>query len=337
LRPALITAKGKTKSNANFKISTRSELFVSSKALLKTLMKPKFLIASPGYNKKNYGIVVLHDLCHALNELGYEAAIAFFGAHPEKDGEWRWFVCNHPAAYKPGMKFQMLDADNPVSALQEYTQNGIMIYPDLIAGNPLGAPRVCKYVLYTAYDTDFGSDYVLTFSKLFRKPLDYHGVLFSVNSDINMHSRDVAPFFERTFDATYFGKAPSYSHKIPETIVLEREWPTDKEQLGVFLRNCRFLFTWDCVTSTLYDAIRCGCVPVLLHDDQIPRDRLNTGELGLFPSISLRDYKDKESVVYDRTIVQMDMQNFAQKIAYYETSWLQRVDEFAKSCLNYFK
>lgn len=296
--------------------------------------RPNFLIAAPPYNRIFAGVQVLHDLCHELNLLGYKAGIIFFHGGDGQETPYQWAISNRPDLYVDGHLRHQLPAENPQKALAEFLENGILIYPEIIKGNPLAAKRVVRYVL-NKDDSEFPGEFVCAFSKLFRKDPDH--VLFKMTVPKWMNEDNTYPWHARKMDATYFGKGPKYVEckRIPDTLLIERDWPRDQEQLAIILKQSRFLFSYDGVSGIHNDAIMCGCVPVILHDKQIPRGVLDTGELR-YPKISLSDLNNRESVVYDRNQLENEAKELKNTIKYYESSWHTRVYEFTLACRKRF-
>jgi hypothetical protein len=139
-------------------------------------------------------------------------------------------------------------------------------------------------------------------------------------------------------DLTYFGKGPQFTEcfKIPDTLVLSRKWPEDKNQLGILLRQCRYFFTWDAVTQTNLDAVACGAVPVLLHDRQMDYDELSRGEMGALPDVRLNNLLDKTSVQGSAIDIDHAMLKINRLAASYIDTWPERVLEFSHDVHRFF-
>jgi hypothetical protein len=281
--------------------------------------------------------MVLHDLCDMLNRQGYEAAMVFF--HGGVAPSFQWAISNVPEHYHPDHQRVSLSMDSPDKSIRDFLENGIIIYPDLITDNPLGASRIVRYILchnqnYTAISSN---EYILSFSKMFHSKSD--GYLFQSLSNDNFHSMGAPHWSKRTMDLTYFGKGPVFidCFRIPGTLIITRTWPEDKEQLGLLLRQCRYLFTWDAVSQINYVAIACGAVPVFLHERQATRELMNMSEIGAYPNIRLLDLHDNKSVVGDQTEIDKQMFEMKSKFTWYLNSWPERVQEFAKSVTLFFQ
>jgi hypothetical protein len=303
--------------------------------------KPNFLIASPPYTRIFAGVQVLHDLCHELSTLGYKAAIILFHSGDGQEKPYQWALSNQPEHYVPGHQRYQLPIENAQKTITDFLKNGIVIYPEIIKGNPVGAKRVVRYLLtrenlgINHYEAAYPGDYICAFSKLFHK--NPHQTLFKVTTPDCMNTEDTVHWSERKMDATYFGKGPKYinCNVIPDTVLIERDWPRDQKQLAVMLKSTRFLFSFDGCSGIHTDAMMCGALPVILHEKQLTRTELNNSELP-YPSTVLRNLHDKSSVLYDNYQLEIEIQEFKKNFESLKNSWNTRVGEFARACLSFF-
>ncbi len=300
-------------------------------------MKLRFLIAAPPYSHQSAGIMVLHQLCDMLNRQGYEAAMVFF--HGGSKPHFQWAYTNNPGVYHPDLQRVQLSMDNPDKSIRDFLENGVLIYPDLIPDNPLAASRVVRYLMYHNHDYTpiYPNEYILSFSQTYHS--NPNMTLYKVFSDENLHANGSLEWSERTMDLTYFGKGPTVTDcfRIPETLMISRTWPEDKNQLGILLRQCRYFFTWDSMSATNIDAVSCGAVPVLLHERQTTRDELNQGELSPYPNIMLMDLRDKESLIGDKAEISRQLNEMKNAILFYDKSWPERVRQFAVDASRFYQ
>ncbi len=139
-------------------------------------------------------------------------------------------------------------------------------------------------------------------------------------------------------DATYFGKGLKYveCNVIPDTVLIERDWPRDQKQLAVILKSTRFLFSFDGCSGIHTDAMMCGAVPVILHEKQLTRAELNSGEVR-YPMVTLQNLQNKSAIQYDRLQLDVEMQEFKKNFEHLKNTWQARVGEFATACAKFFK
>ena len=300
------------------------------------MKKLRFLIASPRYNGRFGGVMALHQLCDALNRQGHTACIALFGGSAPY---FNWAYSDDPQFYHADLLRSTLVGDDANLAVQEFLTDGFVIYPDLIPDNPLNARRVIRYLLYTnhQYQAKYPQEFVLSFSKSFHNGPD--GYLFKTLLDPEFHVEGSKPWAERTLDITYFGKGPNFTtcDRIPDTLLLTRDWPPDKNQLGHLLRACRYFFTWDAVSQTNVDAVACGAMPVLLNDAQIDHDLLTRSELGALPFLRLVDKSDKASLSGDLTIASQHVAQMRRRIQELENEWPRRVQAFVDQLMLFYQ
>ena len=107
-------------------------------------MKTKFILVSGPYETKRNGNVVLHRLFETFTALGYEAYLLFNNA-PGSEG--KLVHTNNPAFYNPAFVKTTKLPKATSSDLTDIIQTGVVIHPEIIVGNPLGAEHVCRYLL----------------------------------------------------------------------------------------------------------------------------------------------------------------------------------------------
>jgi hypothetical protein len=160
--------------------------------------------------------------------------------------------------------------------------------------------------------------------------------------DREIHADGAQHWTKRNLNLTYVGKGINFENcfRIPGSILVERDWPRDKEQLGLLLRQCKFFFTWDCVSATNHDAVLCGAVPILMHDKQIPREDIDRMEFGIFPKINfqldgLGGLKFDELDDAKINAIDSSLHAMSQNIALLESSWMARVGQFLNNYILY--
>ena len=133
-----------------------------------------YLIWTPSWTYKSSGVRVLHLLCHELNERGEKAYLipsdAVFVRHPHLNTPHGLDLTNNwPEFHNSGIDY-------------------IVIYPDVVTGNPLKAKKVVRYLLaprglyggskeFPATDKVYGYTKDLADKVLFLPPYD-EGVFY---------------------------------------------------------------------------------------------------------------------------------------------------------------
>jgi hypothetical protein len=111
----------------------------------------KFIIYAPRYDEQSGGAIVLHKLCDSLNELGYEASLWPFD---KPRFIWRrvhYYLIKlflyYSIRFFRSSVLNSRDLHAPFATSSDI-DNSIVIYPEVIHGNPLEAPRYVRWLLH---------------------------------------------------------------------------------------------------------------------------------------------------------------------------------------------
>ncbi|MBK9242789.1 MAG: hypothetical protein IPL75_21585 [Acidobacteria bacterium] len=222
-------------------------------------MRP-YVIVAPGYTEKSAGVRALHLLCHLLNEMAVPAYLML--KHALTNPQWK----------------------TPV-ATPRHVRDGIVIYPEIVQGNPLSAPRVTRWMLNRpgyingiAMSVD-PEDYVVAFSRMIddEKPILN---LQTANEGI-FHPGGLPP---KRGDLFYVGKG-SATARIPALELFKTEitraWPATHPELADVLRRARAVFSYDTLSGVNYEATLCGTLCVIVPNGPYTREDIAKGELGM--------------------------------------------------------
>lgn len=244
-----------------------------------------FIICTPPYARNSAGIVILHELGKTISNLNYSVTFVFFDPSNSK-----WFLSTEPSHYAPNMQDRISKSLSQMEvSLQHALNEGIIIYPEIVSGNPLGARRIVRYFLnkdaaITGVITDTRpNDYILAYSCSFHdKP---NLTLFKPVHDPCFNTENTRPAIERTLSLTYFGKA-KYTEPLPVisgSVLISKSWPQTSHELASLLKSSKYLFTWDHVTSLMIDALYCGTHVVLMKEHVSSKSRLLESKKNDFP------------------------------------------------------
>lgn len=208
---------------------------------------PTFLISAPRFSHRSAGKRSLYRLCHHLNQAGFPSAIVTRRGKAESG----WNTPAHAGAIG----------------------EAIVIYPEVVSGNPLGAKRVVRWVMNTpgllGGDTAFSAEEEVfvydpqkldTVSRAVGRPLGPERVMWVSVIDPACIYPD--PSVPRTIDITFTHKGRALAERfpppVPGTLRLEDLAP-DQKALGETLRRTRTVYSYDHYSNLLREAHISGC------------------------------------------------------------------------------
>lgn len=225
-----------------------------------------FVVYAPHYNEMAGGIIALHKLCDLINRLGGTAFLHpfhHFGVREEFISPVRW----------------MGDDDS-------YGDNWIVVYPEVIGGNPLKARNVVRWLLHDpGFHTgsiDYGSNELhIRFANYFDEfhwpectlsdnlltVVDYNFALF--NDDDAAEERRGSAYCVRK------GVGKPIQHDLTDSILIDDM--SHAEVASVFKRVSVF-YSYDTRTAYSKMAVLCGCDSVVIPDDGVTEARWATTE-----------------------------------------------------------
>lgn len=254
-------------------------------------------------NSISNGVHALYELSKNINKLGYESNIVNWGNIIPND------------------------------------INSIMIYPEVIQGNPLQFTNIVRYMLnkegfIMGNPLDASpKDYILTWSDLYRK--NYHGKLYNIDknefeifNDINTKHA-----LERHIDCTYIGKGSQYSNDckiIPNTIEINRNNPLTKNALADLLRSTRILYTYDPITLVNFEAVSCGALLVILQYYPFEKEEFKNSDTSI-PTVDVTN----DSIIIPKSYYQ-DRLNYINYYKLNSENYLNNLNIVIKDIINHF-
>ncbi|MEK7344202.1 MAG: hypothetical protein AAB176_00785 [Pseudomonadota bacterium] len=288
-----------------------------------------FLVVAPPYSSRSGGIMVLHELCTALNQIGEQAGLLLITEGSQAAQNFKFGYSADAQFHDPNGMHHDYFTGRSLQEISDYTRNAVVIYPDIVQGNPLGASRYATYVLgFPKFEID--SEFVISYSSSYISNPDC--ILYKPFVSEHMHNRGTVHWSQRSLCLTYIGKGQEYAdcHLVPNTLLVERDWPRDKQQLALLLRQCKYFYSWDCLSATNIDAVLCGAVPVLMQDKQLPRSVVDSLEMGALPPMTYEPGMDSRATPPHVSAIDQTMDNMVGKLNAYSASWLDQVGEFVQ-------
>lgn len=232
----------------------------------------KFIIYAPRYRNESGGSIVLHKLCDTLNRLGYVAKLwplwkpRFSLRTPISS------LPNGTAYYGSRMyrgPYIVNDHyDTPIAKASDI-EDSVVVYPEIVSGNPLGAHRYVRWFLhkpgfhegkfkYTAGDLCFS----------------YQDAFNSLTSDVKYGGTlTVTETFSGIYQLVNDGERTAICHMVRKGKIrtdlpdLSEQWVVDghtHEELAKIFNECKICFIYDLYTMYSAYAALCGCVPVIV-------------------------------------------------------------------------
>lgn len=227
-----------------------------SRSLFAAPTHPYFIWA-PDYREISAGIWSLHALCHALNTAGYPAHMI---PNPVVNEDWLTPVANQDIA----------------SAYAARGLEPIVVYPEIVTGNPVSARTVVRYILNRpGYLTGRGmnegrDDLRFYYSEQFiddeRGDKDF---LTVPNMDPTVFHPDPDPSRPRDKVYVYQNRFPrekiDFSLFPPGAELLSTANPVPRAELGELFRSAKTLYSYE-FSGTCTMAMACGC-PVVYRPE----------------------------------------------------------------------
>lgn len=210
--------------------------------------KTPYVLPFIDYLPNSAGRVACHRLIHELNMAGYDA----FSLGAINPG-WQEFTLTR-FGY-----FLLRNFANPV-----------VIYPEIISGNPLSAKKIVRWTLnfpgHLGGDDEFDArELVYTWSKEF---FDTHRVLCWDIIDRQLFNSHDLP--KKSGSCYYVGKGPIRGAErvalTDDMMEITRHWPAERSELARLLRESETFYTYDDLTLLSVEALECGCRVVLLPE-----------------------------------------------------------------------
>jgi O-antigen biosynthesis protein len=266
------------------------------------------------YLQQSAGIRALHYLCHALNESGLEAYITCDGVVPQ---------LRTPVLTTTVMMQHHATGRKP-----------IMVYPEIVSGDPLAAGGVVvRWLLNTpghiGGDTTFPEqDLIFAYSQVFL-PAGMSGHLLHIpTADLSVFNNDNNPD-DATRDLVCF-----YAHKylinggtltehVHGAISLCKDQKLTHTEIAALLRRSRLLYVYE-ATALVVEALLCGC-PVSIVETDYWRNHVVNFSCGTDSGVIMDD--KPESIVRAKENVHNFRINYEETVL--KTAWAQ-LDYFVK-------
>jgi glycosyltransferase involved in cell wall biosynthesis len=226
-----------------------------SRSLYSEDKRSPYYIWAPDYTEISSGIRALHILCHALNVKGCEAYIT-------------------SSIVNDKLRTPILTESIKLRH-RETGKEPIVVYPEIVSGNPLNARKVVRYVLYKpgvyGGDTQYNpNEFILEFrSDFLPEGLLAEAKLYLPASDIGTYNMDGVDESKRSGSCCYLGRYTGDTSAAPvDAVEISYRNPRTEKELAALYKQSEFLYTFVDTAATL-EARLCGCTVVYLPNEQL--------------------------------------------------------------------
>lgn len=231
--------------------------------------RPYYLLA-PAYRRSSAGIRVMHMLCHLLNRCGQDAWMFPTETNP------MW----HTPLLNDALRKQHLDAG----------RQPIVIYPEVVRGNPAGAQSVVRYLLNVpgllGGDASFAdTDLIFAYGKsLLPAGLGDDHIMFMPPIDTSLFNNHDNPLDQRRKGwLIYPGRHTEALRLHPQLAakctVITNQWPASPKEMAELFRRSERVYCFSS-TSIALEAMLCGCPAVVLKSPFFDGVPIGIGEFG---------------------------------------------------------
>ncbi|HED3880574.1 WavQ [Enterobacter hormaechei] len=227
----------------------------------------KVFICAPSFDENSGGSVVLHRLCHIINEFSEHNAF-LVKLKPTYSGkitikkilqQLKWEV-RSKSCFKTHAEW-----NTPLWNSKKIPEDGIVIYPEIVNGNPLGAKHAVRWLLHqpgfhtSIINYEAGEMYYKFNSAI--KDFQRDGSFTSQHElkviyypiDIYNESNDV-----KDIDCCFMVRKGTYKEKIHPANAVQIDGLSHKEVAAIFKRSKKFI-CYDDYTAYSIFAVLCGC------------------------------------------------------------------------------
>lgn len=233
-----------------------------------------FLIYAPTYDDNKGGSLVLHRLCHLINELTQHSAYIVPFRYPIKQTHRRIrkFFTNtlfKPTGYKTNVYW-----NTPIWSKFSFPRNAIAIYPEITEGNPLEVKNIVRWLLHQpGFHTGnilYGSNELHFKFNSAIKDFYWEGCTLSRN-ELKVIYYPIDTYYEnkeisKTIESCYMvrkGKEKPFIHP-NNSVCLDGK--SHQEISDIFQKSKRF-YCYDDYTAYSIFAILSGCQSIVVPDD----------------------------------------------------------------------
>lgn len=313
----------------------------------------KFVIFSPPEFVSG-GALVLHLLCNLLNERGYSAKIFLSGVAVKGNSSmsafWlRWIYMTNLYRIKRAIfkiyrlfgaeinsnRFKAYSNEKlncPIKYTPFVSSNTIVVYPEIVEGNPLKGKKIVRWILYhpgghTGRSLLNNDELKFYYQKAFIEESYNLHKIFTLNY-INIDLCKQTNFNERKGNC-YIIRKGSKRDDLPQSFdgpIIDKM--SDEEIANVFNQK-KYCISYDTMTFYTIFAAACGCIPIIVPIQGISKDKWQPNKEYRYGRAYGDTPEDIEFAIKTRNAL-------LETIANIENSNNENINYFLNECIKYF-
>jgi hypothetical protein len=235
--------------------SLETSPYFQQRTIFKATKSPYYIFALD-YIQQSAGIRALHYLCHALNESGHEAYV----------------TCERTVSH---LRTPIL---TEATMVQHHSagREPIMVYPEIVTGNPFGARTVARWLLnkpgHIAGDTTFpDNEMIFAFDPIYLSGGGHGETLHIPTSDLSLFNNEDNPHDKDrdmicVYAHKYLAQGGALSEKTKGAVSLGKEQKLSHTEIAATLRRAKLLYVYE-PSALISEALLCGCpVSIVVTD-----------------------------------------------------------------------
>lgn len=265
--------------------------------------KLKYVIFSPPEFVSG-GALVLHLLCHLLNQKEYNAKIFLSGvAKKQKEASasfWlRWFYVTGVYIIKKyifkcfkgitviqkSRRFKLYSNEshnNPIKRTPFISKNTVVVYPEIISGNPLNADNVVRWLLhkpgYHTKEIFFGeNDLFFAYQSIFNdKKLNPTSRLLTISFINDTLCKQTN--FEKRKGNCYIIRKGKNRDDLPKSFDGAIIDDMTEVEIAAIFNKCKYCISYDTMTFYSSFATICGCISIVVPMPGVTKEQWQPDE-----------------------------------------------------------
>ena len=243
----------------------------------------KYIVNAPSFDPDSGGTIFMHELVHALNSLGEEAYLWPMAPIYKQGFRKRLTSALFPPEYITDPKL-----NTPLARKEDLrAPTAVVVYPEIVQGNPLGIANVVRWLLYKPGDQH---PYTFTENEMFFRVFGKADLpeLTGGAPELFLYKVNRCYLNENRSDRKGVCYAVRKGHRKPR--IAQTEDPDaicidglSHAQINDVFNRCKTFYSYDEATMYSQFAVICGCESVVIPGEHANRaDWGRENELGKF-------------------------------------------------------